>query len=145
MDTIDLGCGNNKRGLAGAEDLERFDSLRLESLVDIYDKDRHISERAATGTQRGECMVSWCINEKQTGDVYRNFSHRPAQSADCIDGNYRCTYVLGNSANLRAHNRRSTYPVKERGLAMIHMPHDADNRRPYLRVSRHIPSPFFVF
>ena len=55
---------------------------------------------AATGAERGECVMSWCIDKEQSGDIDGNFSDCATHGTDRFNGNDRCTDVLGDLANL---------------------------------------------
>ena len=137
MDAVDLGCRNNKRCPAVPQDLERLNGLRLESLVDIHDEDCHVGKCPAPGPECGECVMARCINEKKAGDIDGHFPHCPAHGSDCFDGDNGRTDMLGDCPDFRTDNRGSADPVQQGCFPVVHMPHDADNRRPDLRVLRH--------
>ncbi len=73
-----------------------------------------------------------------------DFAHRPAHRSDRFYGDNGRSDVLGNCSDFGTDNRGPAYTVQKRGLPVINMPHDADNRRPDLRVLRHIPSPLVL-
>ncbi len=51
---IDLVCGNNERGFGFLQNIQRFDRLRQESLVDVDCQHRKVRKRATAAAQSRE-------------------------------------------------------------------------------------------
>jgi hypothetical protein len=103
MDPVNLGRSNDKWCSAVPEDLKGFDCLGLESLVNIDDKDCHVSQCPTTCPQGGECVMSWCVDEQQAGNVDGS-PHCPAHRSDCFYRDYGRSDVLGNRSDFRTDN-----------------------------------------
>ena len=102
---VDLGRGDYKGCFIIPKDLERFNGLRLESLVNIHHYDGHIGQRTTPCTEGGKRMVTGSINKKQPRNRERKLLKAHAHPFYRINRHNGGPYVLGDSAILGAYHR----------------------------------------
>ncbi len=112
---IDLVHGDDERRLEPLEQLDGFQCLRFQSLVDVDDEDGKIGQRSAAGAQRGERLMSWRIDEQQAGNVELAF-FADEWLADLVDMLYRHLGgpdVLSDQTSLSLGDRGASDAVKQ--------------------------------
>jgi hypothetical protein len=119
---VDLVDRNHQRHLGGARVLDRLDRLRHHAVVGSHHQHHDVGELGATRTHRGEGRVARRIEEGNHAflgfDVVR---------AD----------VLGDAAGLARRHLGATDVVEQRGLAVVDMAHDRDDRRTGMLLALH--------
>ncbi len=110
---VDLVDGHDDRHLGGARMVDGFSGLRHDTVVGRDDEDDDVGHLRAAGTHHGEGLVARRVEEDDLSsalfDVIR-------------------TDVLRDAARLAAGDVRLADGVEERGLAVIDVTHDGDDR-----------------
>ena len=98
-----------------------LDGLRHDAVVGGDDQHDDVGDVGAAGTHRGERLVAGRIDERD----------RPAVVLDLVGAD-----VLGDAAALGLDDVRLADPVQKRGLAVVDVAQDRDDRGPRLQVFR---------
>ena len=92
-----------------------------DAVVGCDDDDGDVGDLCTTGTHGGECLVARCVEEGDAPSV-----------GQC---HVVCTDVLGDTACLTRDDIGLADVVKQRGLTVVDMTHDSDDRRAELEVA----------
>ena len=122
LDTVGFGLGqvdlvdrDDDRDLGLLGMVDGFDGLGHDAVVRGDDQHHHIGHRCAVGAHLGEGLVAGRVDEYDALVVL-----------DDVIG----TDCLRNAASLAPRDIGRTDLVKQRGLAVVDMPHDRYDRRP---------------
>ena len=113
---IHLVDSNNDRNACCLRMVDRLNGLRHDTVVSCYNQDSDVGDVCAASTHRGECLMSWGIQE---GDRL------------VIDHNLICTDVLGNTAGLGGGDVGVTDCVQNGGFTVVNVTHNNNNRRTF--------------
>src|SRR3954453_8379921 len=120
---VDLVDRDHDRHLGGLGVVERLDRLRHDAVVGRDDQDDDVGDLRASGTHRGERLVTRGVDE---GD-------RPLLLIELGDDLVRAD-VLGDAAGLPRHHVGVADGVQQLGLAVVDVTHDGDHGRTDLPV-----------
>ena len=87
---------------------------RHDRVVGCNDDDGDIRHLSTTGTHGGESLVTWGVKECYLASVRQLY--------------VVCTDVLSNTTSLAGNHICVAYVVEERGLTMVNVAHDGDDR-----------------
>ena len=113
---VDLVDGHDDRDFGGLGVVDRLLGLRLDAIVGGDDDHREIGHARAACAHRGERLVAGGVQE---GDLL-------AAVVDLIGAD-----VLGDAAGLARDDLGLADRVEQRGLAVVDVPHDRDDRRAF--------------
>ena len=114
---VDLGDGDDDLDLRGLGVIQRLDRLRHDAVIGRDDEHDDVGDVRAAGAHRGEGGVAGGVEESDAVAVVLD-----AVSAD----------VLRDAAGFARGDARLADRVHERGLAVIDMAHEGDDRRAQL-------------
>ena len=114
---VDLVDGDDDRHTRGARVLDRLDGLRHDAVVGRHHQDHDVGRLRAARAHRGEGGVARGVEEGD--DALRRL--------DVIGAD-----VLGDAAGFAGRHLGAADVVEQRGLAVIDVAHDGDDRRPRL-------------
>ena len=117
---VDLVDGDDHRHLRGLGVIDGLDRLRLDAVVGRDHEHDDVGHLGASLAHGGEGLVARRVDE---GDLVAQRRHHLI-GAD----------MLGDAAGLLAHHVGRADGVEQRGLAVIDMAHDGDDRRARLEV-----------
>src|SRR3954463_15753791 len=115
---VDLVDRDHDRHLGGLGVVERLDRLRHDAVVGRDDQDDDVGDLRATGTHRGERLVTRGVDE---GD-------RPLVALELGDDLVGAD-VLRDAAGLARHHVGVAQGVEELGLSVVDVTHDGHDRR----------------
>ena len=118
---IDLVDGNHDGRAGGVGVVDGLDGLRHDAVVGGNHENDDVGDLCTTGTHGGKCLVTRGVDE---GDL------------TAVDDGLRGTNVLRNAAGLAGGNGGVANGVKQRGLAVVDVAHDRDDRSAGLEVLR---------
>src|SRR4029453_9622326 len=121
---VDLVDGDHDRHLGGLGVVERLDRLRHDAVVSGDDQHDDVGDLRATGTHRGERLVTRGVDEGDRTLVV-------LQLGDDLVG----ADVLGDAAGLARHHVAVAQGVEELGLSVVDVTHDGHDRRTGLPVA----------
>ena len=117
---VGLGDGDDDRHAGGARVVECFQRLRHDAFVGRDNQDRDVSDLGTAGPHRGERLVARRVEEHdRLVMVTRNVG----------------AGVLGDPADLGFRDLGFADVVEQRGLAVVNVAHDYDNRRARLTLA----------
>jgi hypothetical protein len=114
---VDLVDGHDDRHLCRARMRDRLARLWHDAVVGGNDEDRDVRHLRPAGPHRREGLVARSVEERDSAAVVLDLVR-----AD----------VLRDSAGLGRYHARLADRVEQRGLAMVDVAHDRDDRRPLL-------------
>ena len=113
---VDFVDGDDDRHLGGLGVVDGFYGLRHDAVVGGDAKDNDIGDRSAAGAHIGKGLVARCVDKGDFG---------PRRHSDLVGAD-----VLGNAAGFVGRYVGIAEGVQQRRLAVVHMAHHRNNRRP---------------
>lgn len=129
--TIDLVQSDNEGSLSVTEQPNRLQSLRFQAVHDIDDENGDVTERRATGTQVGEGLVPWGIDNEQTRGLELHLVLRVNHSgllSDCFDREVCSTDLLGDTTRFTFLNIGLTNLIQKLSLSGIDVTENTTDR-----------------
>ena len=117
---VDLVDRHDHRDAGGLRVVDGLDRLRHHRVIGGHHQHNDVGHVRTARTHRGEGGVTGRVQEGQ---------HRTRVGRHLIGAD-----VLGDAAGLARHDVRLTDTVQKRGLAVVHVAHDRDDRRARLQV-----------
>src|SRR4051794_24069016 len=115
---VDLVDRDHDRHLGGLGVVERLDRLRHDAVVGRHDQDDDVGDLRATGTHRGERLVTGGVDEGDRPLVVLQLGH------DLVRAD-----VLGDPTGLLRHHVAVPQRVEELRLPVVDVTHDGHHRR----------------
>ena len=120
---VDLVDGDDHRNFRRLGVIDRLHGLRHDAVIGRDHQHHDVGHLGAAGAHRGERRVARGVDE---GDLLAAFRRRHLIGAD----------MLGDAAGFAGHHVGMAQRIEQRGLAVIDVAHNGDNRRARLGVGR---------
>ena len=118
---VDLVDGDDDRHLGGAGVVDGFEGLGHDAVVGCDDDDDDVGDLGSAGTHAGEGLVTGGIEED---DLAAEGGGVGLGDVDLVGAD-----VLGDAAGFAACDVGGADGVEQRGLAVVDVAHDGDDRR----------------
>src|SRR3984893_866250 len=116
---INLVDGNNDGDVGGTRVVDGFERLRHQAVIGGNDQHNKIGDLGATSAHARKGFVSGRINE---------------DDAAAVNGNDRCTDVLGYASGFTGGDFGLANSVEQAGLAVVDVAHNGNDRRPRQKI-----------